>query len=413
MEVSVKKKVLVFVLLAAMLLSSAAAFTTTAQDQVTLQLMGWSSSPAENDALQAQVDAFMAANPNIAVDLQLIPEYDATLQAAFASGDAPNVFYADSYRLPDFVDAGVIEPAGDNIENPEGIYKSLREVFTINGELYCPAKDFSTMALQYNKTMFDEAGLEYPTADWTWDDLRVAAEALTDDDTVGLVVPPELPRWLPFMYQAGGALFDADGNLAFNSDASMEAMDFVLGMIEDGIAAAPADVDAGWGGEAFGKETVAMAMEGNWVIQFMFDNYPDVDWAVEELPAGPAGDATMAFTVCYGVSSANVGNDNIEESWALVNFLTNEAGALMVAESGFGVMPARTSAADAWLTARGEEFRPFVTGADYANRWQLPVGFTEFTDAFNNAFREAIAGNLTAEEVIEDANEVAEEVLSR
>lgn len=405
------RKTLVCVLALALLISSMG--MATAQDTVTLRLMGWSSSPAENDALQAMVDAFEEANPNIQVDLQLIPEYDTTLQAAFASGDAPNVFYADSSRLPDFVNAGVIEPAGDNIENPEGIYPALLDVFTIDGTVYCPPKDFSTMALQYNTDLFDTAGLEYPTADWTWDDLRAAAEALTDDDTVGLVVPPELPRWLPFLYQAGGAVLDEDGNLVFNSEESVTAMDFVLGMIEDGVAAQSADVDAGWGGEAFGKQTVAMAMEGNWVIQFMIDNYPDVNWGVAELPAGPAGKATMAFTVCYGVSSETVGNEHPEESWALVNFLTNDAGAMMVAEAGFGVMPTRASAAEAWLTARGEEFAPFVTGADYSYRWQFPIGFSEFTDAFNNAFKEAIAGNLTGEEVIADAADVAEEVLNR
>lgn len=404
------KRSLVVLMIVALLLTSFSAMTN-AQDSVTIQLMGWSSSPAENDALQAMVDAFQEANPNITVDLQLIPEYDTTIQAAFASGDAPDVFYVDSSKLPDYVDAGVIAPAGENLEAPEGFYPSLLDVFTIDGTLYCPPKDFSTMALQYNKDAFDAAGLEYPTADWTWEDLRAAAEALTTDDMIGLVVPPELPRILPFIYQAGGEVLSEDvSEVTFNSEETVSAIDYLLGMFEDGIAAVPADVDAGWGGEAFGKGTVAMAMEGNWVIQFMDDNYPDLNWGVAELPAGPAGESTMAFTVCYGVSAST---ENPEAAWNLVNFLTNEEGAAMVAEAGFGVMPTRSSAAELWLTTRGEEFQPFVAGAEYARRWQFPVGFAEFTDAFNNAFKEAVAGNLDAEEVVEDATEVAEEVLSR
>lgn len=408
-----KKGGIVLVLLIALLLMNSVGVNnkvTRAQD-VTLTLMGWSSSPAENDALQAMVDAFEEANSGITVDLQLVPEYDTTLQAAFVSEAPPNVFYVDSSRLPDFVDAGVIAPAEDNIENPEGIYPSLLDVFTIDGTLYCPAKDFSTLALQYNRDMFDAANLAYPTADWTWDDLRAAAEALTTDDVVGLVVPPELPRLLPFLYQAGATVLSEDQTeVTLTSEEANVAMEFVLGMIEDGIAAVPGDVDAGWGGEALGKGTVAMAMEGNWVIQAMLDSYPDINWGVEELPAGPAGKATMAFTVCYGVAADN---DHPAESWALVNFLTGEEGALMVAESGFGVMPARPSAADAWLATRGEEYAAFVTGAEYAHRWQFPIGFGEFIDAFNSAFVEAADGNLTAEEVLEDASEVADEVLSR
>jgi len=404
-----KKRLLALVMITALLLGSLSA--VTAQDDVTIQLMGWSSSPAENDALQAQVDAFEAANPNVTVDLQLIPEYETTVQAAFASGDGPDVFYVDSSRLPDYVDAGVIAPAEDNLEAPEGFYPALLDIFTIDGTLYCPPKDFSTMTLQYNIDAFDAAGLEYPTADWTWEDLRAAAEALTTDDMVGLVVPPNLERVLPFMYQAGGSVLNEDNSeVTFNSEENLAAMEFILGMFEDGIAAFPADVDAGWGGEALGKETVAMAMEGNWVIQFMQDTYPDVNWGVAEMPAGSAGEATMAFTVCYGVSA---NTEHPEEAWSLVNSLTNEEGAAAVAAAGFGVMPTRESAAEAWLAARGEEFQPFVAGADYSHRWQLPVGFAEFTDAFNNAFREAAAGNLTAEEVLEDASEVGEEVLSR
>ena len=175
---------------------------TLARQQATLTLMGWSSSTAENDALMAQVEAFMAVSPDIKVNVNLVPEYDPTIQAAFASGDPPNVFYVDSSKLPDWAEAGVLASGEGKIENLEEHYESLLEAFTYNGTLYCPPKDFSIMALQYNKDMFDAAGLEYPTSDWTWDDLRAAAEALTGTDAegrtvLGLVTPPHFERWLP------------------------------------------------------------------------------------------------------------------------------------------------------------------------------------------------------------------------
>lgn len=384
--------------------------SSRAQDTVTIQLMGWSSSPAENAALEEMVAAFEEANPNIDVDLQLVPEYDTTLQAAFASGDAPNVFYVDSSRLPDFVDAGVIAAGDDMIVDPEGFFPSLVDVFTIDGTFYCPPKDFSTMTLQYNKALFDAAGLEYPTNDWTWDDLTAAAEALTSGDTVGLVVPPELPRWLPFLYQAGGSVLSEDGTeVTFDSEEAMTALDLYLGMVEDGIAAPPSELDSGWGGEAFGTGRAAMAMEGNWVIGALEENYPDIQYGVVELPAGPAGEATMAFTVCYGVAADN---DYPDESWALANFLTGPEGATMVAEAGFGVMPAREDAAQVWLETRGTEFEAFVTGAENAHRWQFPVGFGDFTDTFNNGLKEAMAGNMLPEEVLEDSVAIAEEILA-
>jgi multiple sugar transport system substrate-binding protein len=398
-----------------MLMLLALSGLVAAQDEVTIRLAGWSSSEAEDNALREAVDQFMEANPGVNVEIIFSPDHPTTMQTAFASGDYPEVFYIDSSVLPDWVAAGVVAPADDNIVELDDIYPSLQEVFTIDGTLYCPPKDFSTMTLQYNKDLFDAAGLEYPTADWTWDDLRSAAEALTGtneagDPVLGLVTPAELPRWLPFLYQAGGAIFDEEGNVTLDTPEAQEAVEFYTGLVNDGLAGAPSAVDAGWGGEAFGNGRVAMAMEGNWVINFLNEQYPDLNWGVAPLPAGPAGEATMAFTVCYGVAADN---EHPEESWALVNFLTGPEGALTVAENSFGVMPARASAADAWVERFGEEMAPFVEGAEVAHPWVLPVGFQDFVSAFNDSLQQAFTGQLLPEDVLTNASDVANEILER
>lgn len=408
-------------LVMAVLLMSFGALVS-AQDEVTLTLAGWSSNPAEDAALQEAIDQFEEQNPGITVNFIPSPDHTLTMQTAFASGEYANVFYIDSSVLPNWADAGVVAPAGDNLTDVDGYYASLIDVFTIDGTLYCPPKDFSTMALQYNRDLFDAAGVEYPTADWTWEDLRAAAEATSaaTPGIVGLVTPPNLERWLPFLYQAGGAIFDDEGNFVFDSDATREALGFYVGIVTDGIAGPPSVVDAGWGGQAFGEGRAAMAMEGNWTIQFLLENYPELNWGVTELPAGPAGKATMAFTVCYGVGADN---PHPEESWALVNFLTGSEGAQFVAESSFGPMPARPEAAEAyletWVTrAEGTSFNPedvqaFVAGGDYAYRWQLPVGFAQFTDAFNAALQQAFDGQASVDDVIFESSLVAEELLAQ
>jgi multiple sugar transport system substrate-binding protein len=141
-----------------------------AQDQVTINVWGHGSSTAEDEALNAAIAAFEEANPDINVELLISPEYDTQLQAAFASGDYPDAFYVGQSAVANFVKAGVLA-AGDGIESPEGIYPALLSTFTVDGTLYCPAKDFSNLALEYNTDLFDAAGVDYPTADWTWDDL--------------------------------------------------------------------------------------------------------------------------------------------------------------------------------------------------------------------------------------------------
>jgi multiple sugar transport system substrate-binding protein len=399
-----------FVLVLAALTAALALSAVSAQDRVTIQLAGWSSSDAENAALQAMVAAFEEAYPNIDVEVIFAPEYETFMQTGFASGSYPNVFYVDSFRLQDWASAGVLEPYGDRITDVEDIYESLRSVFTYEGDLYCAPKDFSTLALVYNTDLFAAAGVEVPT---TWDELAAAAEALTsgegDSRMVGLTTGIEMPRWLPFLYQAGGAIIE-NGEVVFDSEEARTAAEFFVNLYTSGVAASPAELGAGWAGEAFGQGKAAMTIEGNWIIQYLFDQFPETNWAVAELPEGPAGKATMTFTVCYGVAAAE-NNAHLEESILLADFLTGPDGALMVGEAGFGPMPARASAAEAWLAARGEEFQPFVAGAAYAYPWSFPPGFGTFIDTFNNRLNEAVVGNADVDDVIGDAAEAAREAL--
>jgi len=411
-----KFRLLTFVLLAVLVFGVVGA--SQARQQVEITLQGWSSSQLENEALQGQVDAFMAANPDIKVNINLVGDYETTMQAAFASGEYANVFYVDSSKLPDWAEAGVLASGEGKIENLDDHYPSLLEAFTYKGTLYCPPKDFSIMALQYNKDMFDAAGVDYPTPDWTWDDLRAAAEKLTGTNAegqqvLGLVTPWDFERWLPFLYQAGGAVLNDDwSEVTLDSDQAREALDFYVGMVNDGIAGPPPSVDAGWGGEAFGQGRVAMAMEGNWVIQYLLDQFPELNWGVTELPQHTGGGkATMVFTVCYAVGATN---NHPDESWKLVNFLTGPEGSKLVAEQGFGVIPPARSAAETWLNAIGPEIgAPFLAGADYAHKWQFPVGFGEVKDTFNADLQLAFGGQMAADDVITDTAAVAEEVLAR
>jgi len=384
-----------------------------AQSPVELNLSGWSSSDQENKDLQAHIDDFNAANPDIHVTFNIVPgDYGTAMQTAFASGTYPDVFYVDAGKFYDWAKAGVLANGKDMIEDPSGIYPALAAGFTYNGDLYCPPKDFSTLALEYNKDMFDKAGVAYPTADWTWDDLKNAAQKLTTTDAdgnpvTGLILPADFNRWLPFLYQAGGAPFDASGAGTFNTDAAKQAIEYYNGLVTDGYASTPDKVDSGWGGEALGKNRAAMVMEGNWVIEFLKSTYPDLKWGVSELPKGSAGQATMAYTVCYAVGAAT---KNADAAWKLVNFLTGKDGEQWVGEKGFGVMPTRGDAAAAWSTRYGDAMQAFVKGAAYSHVWQLPAGYGPVNDAFNGALQQAFAGQILADDVLTQTQDVADQL---
>ncbi len=373
------------------------------QGPAQLQLMVASSGEAEDKALRDIVAKYEEQSDNT-VQLNVVPEFDTTLQAALAAGDPPDVFFVTDLRLPDLVDAGALQPAEGKIEGEDDFYPSLKDAFTYEGQFWAPPKDFSTLALQYNVPMLEEAGVEPPT---NWDELAAAAEELTTDGRVGLVLGAEYPRWGAFMFQAGGAVTNDDfTEMTVDSPEVKTALEYLTELHEQGYAATQSELDAGWPGEAFGQEKAAMTIEGNWMVGAMNNDFPDVEWAVAELPAGPGGEGTFAFTVAYGVA-ANAANP--DASFDLVNYLVGEE-AMLEYTTAFPVMPSRQSLADDWLEAN-PDLEPFLAGGEYARAFQFSPGFQGALDTLNSGIEGLAGGNRKPEEVQAEVDEAGQQSL--
>jgi multiple sugar transport system substrate-binding protein len=91
-------------------------------------------------------------------------------------------------------------------------------------------------------------------------------------------------------------------------------------------------VGAGWCGEAIGKELVGMTYEGGWMVNFMRQNYADVDWKAVPLPSGPEGKANVIFTNGIGVNASSA---YPRASAALAIFLTGRLNQGEIIETGF------------------------------------------------------------------------------
>jgi multiple sugar transport system substrate-binding protein len=99
-------------------------------------------------------------------------------------------------------------------------------------------------------------------------------------------------------------------------------------------------LDTGWGGEAFGKGKAVMTIEGNWIKGALKSDYPNVQYRIVPLPAGPAGAATLEFTQCWGISAKS---QHHTQALAFVNAMTAVPQQLAFAKA-FGVIPSRASA---------------------------------------------------------------------
>jgi multiple sugar transport system substrate-binding protein len=156
-----------------------------AQDEVTL-LWGMWGSPEEIATHQAVADAYMAQNPGVTIELWSQPwgDYFTKLDTLFAAGDAaaiPDVFFL--FPVPSYASRGVLKNLDGFVEESgmdlSDYWPGAINSTSFEGSVYGFPRDSAVEVLYYNKDHFDAAGLDYPTDEWTWDDLRGAAEALT------------------------------------------------------------------------------------------------------------------------------------------------------------------------------------------------------------------------------------------
>lgn len=327
-----------------------------------LQVLIGSSGAAETKAVTDAAAAWATASGNTAT---VTPAQDLGQQLgqAFAGDSPPDVFYVDASRFADYASVGALEPYGDRLANAGDFYSSLKQTFTYKDKFYCAPKDFSTLALEINSDLWAKAGLtdaDFPTS---WDQLQSVAEKIKAKGITPLVIGDTRDRVGAFMVQAGGWLLSADGKQATaNSPESLQALQYVQTLQKKGLAVYPKQVDAGWGGEAFGKGKTAMTIEGNWIKGAMTNDYPNVKYTVRELPAGPKGKGTLSFTNCWGISAKSKYKD---QAIKFVEAMTSVDQQMAFAKA-FGVMPSLKTAKDQFTQAFPAD-APFVTGADYAH----------------------------------------------
>lgn len=319
-------------------------------EKTVVRVSGWASSPAETAQLESLLYRFSVENPDILVKYEPITgDYKQVLLTSIASGTEPDIFYVDIFWWLELATNDALLPLDDLMASSgvsrDDFIPSLIDAFTYEGKTYGIPKDFNTLGMFYNKDLFDKAGLAYPTDDWTWDDLREAAAALTDlsdpnRPIYGFCTPPDPGRFPVFVFQNGGMVMNSDySDTMLDSEPAVKAAEFYTSFRAQNIGALPSDLGEGWQGTLFGKGQCAMVYEGGWLIPYLRDQFPNTKYGVVMPPAGPGGEGNLIFTVAWGVSA---NTKNPDAAWKVVNFLTSEASQKTVLESGFA-LPSRQS----------------------------------------------------------------------
>jgi multiple sugar transport system substrate-binding protein len=400
-----RKPLLAVIALTALLISACGATSSppsaspsaggTAKLSGEIRISGWSSTPTEDALLTDSINAFMTANPGVKVKWEPIAkDYDTVLKTNIAAGTEADVFYVDIFWADSVMKTGKLLALDDYMSktgtNKSDYVPSLLSAFTYQSKVYGIPKDFNTLGLVYNKTLFQAAGVKEPTNDWTWDDLKAAAKTLTKGDVVGLSLPADAARFMPFLWAAGGDLAN------INNAAGQTAMDFYTGFeAKDGLSKLPSELGMGWAGEAFEKGKAAMVFEGGWLPADLNNNFKNVSYGVVQLPKGPVAKSNLIFTVSYSVSAKT---KNPDASFALVKYLTGKENQSKVLKAGFALPTQQSLASEITNPAS----KAIFDGAPYGKPFNYAAANTgKVNDEINKTLESVILRKSSVKDALD------------
>lgn len=385
-----------------------------AQDVVELRIM-WYNDGQEGDALQALLDQFEAENPDIHVVVDVIPYADlhTTLQAQVETGAGPDMarvtdvarFQGQYLDLREYV----ADPAYWDENFPSAVLGSMRAEGDETG-LYGYPTQLTVTGPFINVTLFEQAEVEIPADDATWEEWVDAATQVAEATGVPYAVAidrsghrvwgPALSRCATFINEDGGFTVDSPG---FRSTAEM-----IVNWHTEGIT--PLDVWAGAGGtyaaanNYFVNGELVLYMSGSWQIGQFAQNIGDAfEWRVIPNPSGDCGSTGIPG----GAVMVALGNTEHPEEVARVMDFLASTDALREFSAASLFIPGHLG-----LAAEGIEYPssgdalsvfvaqiPQLSDEAYALQYH-PFGFVLNT-SIRDRLSQVIVGEITLDEAIE------------
>ena len=420
---------LVFVLIAAACTGGGGGGESTGASAGPIHLVMWigyTPPPPVNESfeylsIERMVKEFEQQNPNVTIELQYVNSDNALQKATVAlqGNKQPDISYqygtnmAQLATSPKLVDlTSRVNEAGYDWND---FYAGERAVATVNGKVYGVPALVDNLAVVYNKDLFAKAGLTEPGPDWTWDELRTDAKALTDpaNKVFGLVFPADASetmvwQYIPMLWAAGGDILNADNTeAAFNSEAGVRALTTLTDIAQDGSLYLDYQPDSGKYGQLFNSGKIGMVITGPWDLS----GFPDVNYGVQFMPSFDQGGSHETIAGPDNWVIFDNGPERVDAAWQFLSFMTSPEQVLQDSLDT-SHMPTRSS------VAAMSEFADFYTKYpgtqvfvdNLANvlkaRPQIPQ-YPRISTALGQALVSALKGEATPQDALDQAAEQA------
>lgn len=344
-------------------------------------------------------------NKNVTIEFQLTPfgQYWTKLETSATGDSLPDIFWINGPNIVKYASNGIMLPLDKFIEEddvdldlfPQG----LVDLYTIDDQLYGMPKDWDTTALWFNKQIFDDNGVDYPTDDWTWDDLMDAARKLIDKEkgiyglNAGTDSQEILYNTIP---QAGGEVISEDMTKSgYDSPEAISGTQRWVDVINEGLSPTLEQQADTNGYEMFKAGKVAMIYAASWNIPVFLESElvrDDIDLVVMPL----IKERAASIHGLANVISANT--EHPEEAWDFVKYLAGKDANEIWAESGT-IIPARMDVLDIWKDVHPElNLQAYVDTLDHSRMHPVSINTPKWNEYEKDYLNLMWSGELSVEE---------------
>ncbi|SEE49774.1 ABC transporter substrate-binding protein [Jiangella alba] len=374
------------------------------------------------EAIEQNIADFNEEYPNITVKIDVTPweQYWTKLQTQASSSTLPDLFWMNGPNFQLYASNDQLEPVDSIIEasdlDPANYPEALNELYSFDGAQYGVPKDFDTIALWYNTEILERAGVEAPTADWTWDDFRAAAKQIST--TLGgegiYGVAPWLTNGQSAYYntilQAGGEIISSDGaSSGFDSPEAIAGLQLWADLIADGSSPTLQQLSDTDALAYFSNGKAGLYWSGTW------DVAPLAESAVaDKIVVAPLPQDQRRATVIHGLANVvSADSANKAAAQAFQAFLGSQQAQQTQAEMG-AANPAFNDTQAAFVNSvPGFNLQVFLdAAADYSFPYPVSQNTSAWTQLEAELLPQAFSGERPVAEVAQELAEKMNEELA-
>lgn len=373
---------------------------------------------------KVMVEAFQEKNPNIKVEVTSTPnaDYANKISVMLAGNDNVDVYYIKSNTdYPTFVLKNFVMNLDELITKnnfdlaPYGTV--LDQHYKMDGSLYALPYRTNDWVLFYNKKIFDDAGVDYPSNDMTWEQVRELSKKVTSgeggDKIYGLYFYPKVSFILPAMV---GKIPNYDNMTSDFTDLGY-SMNWLIGMQNDDQTyetysnAKSMNQDQTY----FFKGKSAMFYNGSWFVQLLKINSDKVDfeWGVAKSPYWE-GTEKAGFATSTPIA-INSKTEKVDASWKLLEFLAGAEGAKILADNMMVPGYMSDEVMEAYKTSTGiddSSYEALTNNTTYG--FGAPNELNGLvTAALQEEFELALTGNQSVDDTVKRMEERRTEIIEQ